>query len=95
MDNLNLTVNEHLNIEFTVEEISNSIKRLKMNKVCGTDNIKNEFLKNCNDDMLILITELFNNVLNSGIVPTDWGNGMIIPLFKIKAQTKTLSTIKG
>ena len=45
LDNLNLAVNEHLNIEFTVEKISNSIKRLKNNKACGIDNIKNEFFK--------------------------------------------------
>ncbi len=36
-----------LNSAFLVGEISDAIKRVKTNKACGTDRIRNKFLKSC------------------------------------------------
>ena len=63
--------NDYLNCSFTVDELSNVIKTLKNNKACGVDFIRNEMLKNCNDDLLKILCRLFNVVLENGVVPTD------------------------
>jgi hypothetical protein len=58
------------------------IKRLKNYKACGIDNIVNTFLKHCPENVIDHVVNMFNLVLQSGIVPTEWCSGIIQPLFK-------------
>ncbi len=79
------TVHTHhgeLKRDILVGEISDANIRMKTNKVCGIHQIRNEFLKSCSPKMLMFITELFILVLESGIVPTQWCIGIIVPLYK-------------
>ena len=62
------------------------IKKLKNNKACGTDQIRNEFLKNSSPKAIEIVTKIFNIVLRSGIVPHDWSVGLIVPIFKNKGS---------
>jgi hypothetical protein len=39
-------------------------------------------LKNCPENVIDLVVNMFNLVLQSGIVPTEWCIGIIQPLFK-------------
>ena len=77
-----VTCNEEINKAVTTEEILSTIKKLKNHKACGLDNILNEYFKNCPPIMFNVLEVLFNTVLNSGIIPTDWTLGVIIPLHK-------------
>ena len=65
-----------------MEEVELMITKLKNAKACGNDLIRNEFLKNCPLQMRGIIVDFFNIVLDSGIVPSEWCIGMIIPIFK-------------
>ena len=86
--------NELLNAPFT-REVSKCINMLKNNKSCGQDNILNEYLKSAGDQMLDIFVNLFNVVLFTGEVPTQWCLGEIIPLYKQKGSPHDPSNYRG
>ena len=86
---------EELNRDFTLNEIEKLIKKLKNGKSCGVDNVINEYLKKCPTSMKNAIVSLFNLVLKSGIVPSDWCLGIIIPLFKNKGSIDDVNNYRG
>ena len=45
------------------------------------DQIINEYLKNCPPTCILLFTELFNLILDSGLFPEQWSVGIIKPLY--------------
>ena len=65
---------EILNNDFTPIEINKLINKLKNNKSCGIDNVTNEFIKHSPDSYKSLLTKLFNVVLTTGIIPSDFKN---------------------
>ena len=81
-----LTNNSDLNSEFTMEELDDVVDRLKCKKACGVDNIINEFIKYSSHEMRSALVRLFNLILNSGIVPTEWCISLIQPLYKNKGS---------
>ena len=86
---------EELNRNFTVSDIEKLIKKLKNKKAAGFDNIINEFLKNSPETVVEAITNLFNLVLRTGVVPSNWCVGVIIPLFKNKGSVKNVENYRG
>ena len=42
-----------------------------------------------------IIVSLFNAVLDSGVIPTDWCVGIIIPIFKNKGDVKNPDNYRG
>ena len=87
--------NEFINRDFTVEEISGLIRKLKWGKACGSDSVRNEFLKSCPASFVQVITRLFNLILSTGLVPEDWCLGTIIPLFKNKGSRSDPDNYRG
>ena len=71
---------------FTEDEISAAIAKLKSNKAAGADYIINEFLRNCPRSLKGMLTRWFNLILVSGVVPEDWGIGIIQPIYKKKGS---------
>ena len=55
----------------------------------------NEFLKHSPNDMYIVITQLVNLALDTGIVPTDWCIGLICPIYKTKGQRNDPDNYRG
>ena len=62
--------------------IENSIKNMKLGKAAGRDNITVEHLLHAHSYILVLLRVLFKCCLVHGIVPSDFGLGIIIPLVK-------------
>lgn len=77
---------EILNGTVSELEISEAINKLKNNKAPGSDKILNEFLKYSPPDLVSLYCKLFNIVLDTGIIPDTWTNGIIKPLYKNKGN---------
>ena len=71
-----------LDREYLLEEVRNATKLLKCGRARGWDNIPNEFLIHAPDEMLLLITALFNKIKKSGVVPVGWSKGVITLIFK-------------
>lgn len=90
------SINELINAPFEENEIAMQIRNLKNNKACGIDGIRNEFLKH-SPNLLVTCTtnKLFNLVLDSGIVPTDWTIGIIRTIFKGKGLPDDPDNYRG
>ena len=69
-----------LNSEFSLSEITSSIKALKNGKSSSSDLVCNELLKNLNDNGIIILQKLYNKCLETGSYP--WNNSIISPLHK-------------
>ena len=89
------TVTEELNAEFTIEEINLCIRNLKNNKASGNDQVINEYLKNCPEEVVVLIVKLFNVILATGIIPEEWCKGLINPIYKGKGSQKSANNYRG
>ncbi|XP_072380564.1 uncharacterized protein [Diabrotica undecimpunctata] len=72
--------NQHIEVYDNVEngptitksEVRSAISRLKNNKAPGPDGIYAEVLKLIEDNQLDIMTELFNRIYETGILPKDW-----------------------
>ena len=89
------SLNQEINMEFTLDEILKSVKKLNNNKSEGIDLIKNEYLKNCPTNVLELAVQLFNLILKTGIVPQEWCVGLIVPIFKKKGSPDDPNNYRG
>ena len=87
--------NDTINVAFTYKEISDHIRSLKNNKSPGIDNILNEFIKHCPNELILIIVKLFNVILDSGIIPSDWTIGIIKPLYKNKGDINDINNYRG
>ena len=86
-----MTINE----PFTIAEIRKHINSLKINKAPGIDYILNEFIKNCPEKLIYVIVLLFNMVLESGVIPTEWTVGIIKVLYKNKDDINDVKNYRG
>ena len=62
---------------------------------CSKYNIINEFFKYCRNHCLELIVDLFNIVLSTGYVPTEWCLGIICPIYKNKGSIDKPDSYRG
>ena len=88
------SINEYINRPFEEKEVLEQIKKLKNNKASGIDQVINEFIKNSPENMVHLIVKMFNIVLETGIIPTDWTIGLIKPIHK-KGSTDDPDNYRG
>ena len=95
IDFIDAVHNDALNIPFTHAKIRAAIQSLKINKACGQDRILNEFLKHSIEPLTLVYTKLFNVILDTGIVPTEWCTGYIKPLYKNKGSVDSPDNYRG
>ena len=76
-----------MNAPITSEEISKCISKLKNSKAPGSDQILNEFIKYSRNQLLPLYVRIFNLILNTGIIPENWVEGLIMPIYKNKGDS--------
>ena len=71
-----------LDSTITADELNKAITTLRNNKACGMDGILNEFIKNSTALAKDVMLKLFNTIFDSGIFPSHWAVGEIVPVFK-------------
>ena len=74
--------NDLLNDEICVDEVQKAIKDLKTGKSAGVDGIFNEHIKATEHILTPIICRFFNIILESGHIPREWLEGIIVPIFK-------------
>ena len=84
-----------INKDFTLDELREALKNLNNNKAEGNDFIKNEYLKNCPQNVIQLAVCLFNLILKTGIVPQEWFIGLIISIYKKKGSPEDPNNYRG
>ena len=67
---------------FNASQVTLAIKNTKNSKAIGPDGISPLMLKHLGPQTLNYLTDLFNDVLTSGVTPPLWKTGRIIPLLK-------------
>ena len=73
----------------TAEMISQKIKMMKENKSPGVDGIIPKLLKEIVNEISIPLANFFNISLKEGIVPAEWKEANVTPLFKKGLRSKT------
>lgn len=77
---------EQLNSSISTDEIKQNALKLLNDKACGLDLVMNEHIKSTLHIMLPVYHKLFNIVFDTGIIPTAWTKGCIIPIYKKKGN---------
>ena len=72
----------------TPEMIAKKIKKMKDNKSPGVDVIPPKLLKEIVEQINTPLAQLFNFSLEEGIVPSEWKEANITPLFKKGSRNK-------
>ena len=87
--------NSVLNHNFTVDELNKVIKKLKTGKAAGPDGIKNEVIIHTFEKLQNFWCKLFNHIFESGEIPTEWLNGLIVPIYKNKGEKTDPGNYRG
>ena len=72
----------------TPEMIAKKIKKMKDNKSPGVDGIPPKLLKEIVEQISTPLAKVFNLSLEGGIVPSEWKEANITPLFKKGSRNK-------
>ena len=78
---------------FNLAELNTALKRLKNNKVPGSDNIKNELLKNLGGKGKLVLLALINRTWGEGYLPSSWRTAIICPILKKDKLSKVAKRI--
>ncbi|KAL0829286.1 hypothetical protein ABMA28_004096 [Loxostege sticticalis] len=68
--------------EILVTEVEKSIKSQKMEKSPGPDRITNELMRGTTEELSPILTKVFNEILYTGRIPSQWAESHIILIHK-------------
>jgi len=74
--------NPLIDIEFTLQEVHAKLSALNPAKVSGPDGWPILSLKECSQQLSVLLSILFNKSLNSSALPNAWKEALVVPIFK-------------
>ena len=77
------------NITISVSGVSKQLLKLNPGKAAGPDNISPRILKELHNEIAPILTDIFNTSLSEGIVPDDWKNASVTPIYKKRSQMQT------
>ncbi len=86
-------ISELLNSIVTEEEVMNALGNLKKGKSPGLDGLPIDIFINCKKVLLPIILQLLNYILDNGIYPNRWAEGLIDPQYK-KGSTELPSNFR-
>ncbi|CAM4590454.1 unnamed protein product [Lepidochelys kempii] len=74
--------NEDMEVDITISEVEAKLKQLNGTKSRGPDNLHPRILKELAPEIVSPLARIFNESVNSGVVPYDWRIANIVPIFK-------------
>ena len=75
----------------TPEVVANKIINMKDNKSPGVDGIASKILKEIVEQISMPLAHVFNMSLQEEIVPLEWKEANLIPLFKKRSRNKSVN----
>jgi hypothetical protein len=78
------------NIWITTKEVKKRIDKLKTQSSPELDGITPRLLKETKDEIAPLLARIFRESLRTGVVPRDWKEAKVVPIFK-----KDLKLLQG
>jgi hypothetical protein len=79
----------------TMAELEAAIALTRNNKAPGSDHIPVETIKAGGEPLKILLLELFNKAWSSGVVPDEWNQSVICPIYKNKGDPLDCKNYRG
>ena len=73
-----------LSADLSKGEVALAMRRLKAGKAVGIDEVLGETLRLGGEKLEGKVWELLNQIFEEGVVPEEWGTGLIVPVFKGK-----------
>jgi hypothetical protein len=70
----------------TITELQKILGKVKNHKAPGPDNIPAEAYKWMDEDSLTQLAALFNRILHTGQIPTEWSQATVVEIFKGKGS---------
>lgn len=83
-----------LNDRFSQREVEAGLRSTKLHKAAGPDGLKPEFFVWALKALSAPLTALFNQMFGAGSVPSNWGQTLIVSLFK-KGVKSDLGNYRG
>ena len=80
-----------LDLKFEVEEVKNLLKNLKDNSAPGPCGVSCKVLKECHQSFAYPIHKLLKLSFESGLLPRNWKQGNISPIFKKEKKDNPLN----
>ena len=74
--------NETLNVPITDDEVIHAVNHIRVSSSPGPDGISMHFYKNTLHLILPFLKTLFNEIFDSGNIPKDWGESLMVPVHK-------------
>jgi len=94
-----LTQGEQLNFRpcrhITKEEVEEALRKMKVGKAVGPDNIPVKIWKLLGEEGLEWLTNFFNIIFEFATMPQEWRYSILIPLYKNKGDTQDCNNYKG
>ena len=76
-------VDTHLeDVEITEKKVADVIDALKETSAMGPDGIGNRTIKQLKNEVIVPLTMIFRRSLDEGVVPRDWKESNIAPIYK-------------
>ena len=71
------------------EVVVKMLENLKEDKTPGIDELHPKFLKEVRHEVGAFLSEIFNESIKSGVIPRDWRDAIVTPLFKKGSKSET------
>ncbi|VDP24192.1 unnamed protein product [Heligmosomoides polygyrus] len=82
-------------LPWTQEEVRKAIGKWKLGKAAGPDGVPVEAWKVLGDLGINWLTQFLNRITREGMMPDDWRNSTIVPIFKQKGDASECSNYRG
>ena len=74
-------------ILFSTPIVENLLSKIDPNKAIGPDGLHGKILKNCSNSLAYPLAILYKMSYNSGIIPLEWKEANVVPIFKKGSKT--------
>lgn len=79
----------------TEDEVRRALRRMKMGKAVGPDDIPVEAWRCLGDMAIRFLTKLFNRILEGERMPEEWRKSVLVPIFKNKGDAQSCTNYRG
>ena len=79
----------------TLDEVRKALSQLKDGKAPGVCGVYAEMLKAGGEAALLSLHTLICSVWSTGVIPTDWKQGIVVPIWKGKGDVRECNNYRG
>jgi hypothetical protein len=76
-------------------EVKEALKKIKISKALGPDDIPIEEWRCLGDITIVWLTKLFNIIFRSNKIPDEWRRSILVPIFKNKGDIQSYTNYRG